>query len=319
MPRKIFSFLGTKIGISLLASIVIVGSAFALKDAALFGGKVTSEPSLTTESKSTQQAFEKDSDNDGLKDWEEALYGTDAKNPDTRGRGLGDAKEMERERASSTSAIGANPKATSTLTATDRFSRELFTKYLEAKRAGQEITPKLSASIAADLTSKSYEQELPPFDASILKTSTNAGPEFIRSYGNLVGAAISTPMPEGVSSELFILDNIMANRGASASDLSDVSKLIDRYTTIHNKLVAMTVPVTAKDFHAQMVQAVELLRDAVLGIKSMEADPIGALPRIALYEDGVNLLIASSFRFKQYFETEGVFFSEGEKGILFTR
>jgi Bacterial TSP3 repeat len=319
MPRKIFAFLGTKIGISLLASIAIVGSAFTLKDVTLFGEKGTSEPSLTTEGKATQQAFEKDSDNDGLKDWEEALYGTDPKNPDTRGHGLGDLKEIERERASSTSAIGVSAKATSTITATDRFSRELFTKYLEAKRAGQEITPELSASIAADLTSKSYDQELPPFDASILKTTTNADPEFIRSYGNLVGTILSTPMPEGVSSELFILDKIMTNRGASAGDLSDVSKLIDRYTTIHDKLVAMKIPVGAKEFHAQIVQAIELLRNAVVGIKSIEADPIGALPKIALYENGVNLLGASSFKFKRYFDTEGVFFSEDEKGIILTR
>jgi hypothetical protein len=319
MPRKIFAFLGTKIGVSLLASIVIVGSAFALKDATLFGGEGESEPSLVTENKAVKQAFEKDSDSDGLKDWEEALYGTDPKNPDTRGRGLGDAKEIEKERASSTTATAASARATSTMTATDRFSRELFTKYLEAKRAGQEITPELSASIAADLTSKTYDQELPPFDANILKTTTNVDPEFIHSYGNLVGAALSTPMPEGVSNELFILDKIMSNRGASAGDIGDASKLIDRYTTMHDKLVAVKVPVAAKEFHAQMVQAIELLRNAVTGIKIIEVDPVGALPKIALYEDGVNLLVASSFRFKQYFETEGVFFSEGEKGIILTR
>lgn len=319
MPRKIFAFLGTKIGISLLASIAIVGSAFALKDVTLFGGRGTSESSLTAEGKATQQAFEKDSDNDGLKDWEEALYGTDPKNPDTRGHGLGDSKEIEKERASSTSAIGTNAKATSTLTATDRFSRELFTKYLEAKRAGQEITPELSASIAADLTSKSYDQELPPFDASILKTTPSVDPEFIRSYGNMVGSAISAPMPEGVSNELFILDKIMTNRGASPDDLADASKLVDRYTVMRDKLVAMKIPAGAKEFHAQMVQAIELLRNAVVGIKSIDTDPIGALPKIALYEDGVSLLTASSFRFKKYFETEGIFFSEGEKGLILTR
>lgn len=319
MARNIFSFIGTKIGISLLASIAIVGSAFALKYTDFFQEKGADQTSLIIESRATKQAFEKDTDNDGLKDWEEGLYGTDPKNPDTRGKGLGDAKEIESERASSTSAVGVGVSSTSTLTATDRFSRELFTKYLEAKRAGQEITPALSTSIAEDLTSRSYDQEIPPFDASILKTVTGASSSYVRSYGNLVGSAVSVPMPEGVSNELFILDRIMNRGGMSSDDLDDIAKLTERYATIHNKLIAIKVPIEAVDFHAQMVQGIELLGNTMTGIKSIQTDPIGALPKIALYEDAVNIVQASSLRFKQYFKTQGVSFSKEERGFIFTQ
>jgi len=43
---------------------------------------------------SAQIDFKKDSDNDGLKDWEEALWKTDPQNPDTDGDGTPDGKEV---------------------------------------------------------------------------------------------------------------------------------------------------------------------------------------------------------------------------------
>ncbi len=43
-------------------------------------------------------AYDLDSDSDGLKDWEETLWGTDPKNPDTDGDGTEDGSAVEAER-----------------------------------------------------------------------------------------------------------------------------------------------------------------------------------------------------------------------------
>src|SRR5690606_29956249 len=40
-------------------------------------------------------AFELDTDGDGLRDWEESLWGTDLNEPDTDRDGMGDGEEVE--------------------------------------------------------------------------------------------------------------------------------------------------------------------------------------------------------------------------------
>ncbi|MFA6158496.1 MAG: thrombospondin type 3 repeat-containing protein [Candidatus Paceibacterota bacterium] len=279
---------------------------------------MSSSESLVADKIDTKKAFEKDSDNDGLKDWEEVLYGTKPNDPDTKGQGLGDLKEVEKIRASSTITVDTFANSSST-TATDRFSRELFTRYLEAKRAGQDITPELSDAIANDLTSKSYDVEMPAFDATTIKTVNTSDLSFIRTYGNDLATIATTPMPDGVPNELFIIEEITTQQSTSDQNSADLSELIDRYTRMHEKLIKMKVPADIKSAHAQFVQGLEILRDAVIGAKSLDTDPVGALPKIAQYEDGATIIGASSLRFKQYFATKGILFSSNEPGFIFTK
>jgi len=316
MFRTILGFLGTKIGISIIFSIVIIGLAFAIKSTDFVSGKLKANPTLSAEKEATKQVFEKDSDSDGLKDWEEALYGTDPLNPDTKGGGLGDTKEIENERLAATKATTTAEKAP-TLTATEKFSRELFTKYLEAKKSGREITPELSASIAQELVAKGYDEGAPAFDDSVLITVNTSDPTFIRSYGNNLAEIVLTPIPEGTSNELLILEQIMERGVPSEKNLSDLKKLADRYTSIRDRLVKIKIPLGAKDAHAQLVQAIEIMLSVTLGIRDIDNDPIGTFEKTAKYEDGVTILQVSSLRFKQFFLENEISFSPGERGIIF--
>ncbi|OGD66657.1 hypothetical protein A2Z61_00915, partial [Candidatus Campbellbacteria bacterium RIFCSPLOWO2_02_35_12] len=87
---------------------------------------------------------EKDSDRDGLKDWEEALWGSDPHNPDTDGDRTPDGEEVVVGR--NPIIAGPNDKLYNTLalkkkeddnkypekdlTATDLFAQNLFAEYL---------------------------------------------------------------------------------------------------------------------------------------------------------------------------------------------
>jgi hypothetical protein len=318
MFRTIFGFLGTKIGISLLASIVIIGSAFAIKSTDFMSGRAKASPTLSAEKEATKQAFEKDSDNDGLKDWEEALYGTNPLNPDTKGNGLGDAKEVEKEREAVASAT-TTPEKTITLTATEKFSRELFTKYLEAKRSGQEITPELSEAIAEELVAKGYDQGIPAFDDGVLTTIQTNDTAFIRNYGNQIGKIVLTPMPEGTSNELLILEQILAKGTPTDKNMADLNKILGRYQSMRDALVKTKVPLQAKDAHAQLIQGIEVVMNVVTGIKDLQSDPVGGYSKISQYEDGATLVSAGSLRLKQYFATVGISFSPSESGYVFTQ
>lgn len=317
MFRKALSFLGTKIGISLILALVIITGSFTLKKFDFFKGSPNNQEPLIAEKSATVQAFEKDTDSDGLKDWEEALYGFDLNNPDTKGNGLGDLKEIEKLKTESANSPLSESTGSSTPTATDKFSREIFIKYVEAKRAGRDITPELSQIIADEVLSQSYESEMKPFDASVLATVSTTDPVFIKSYGNSLGAIVSVPLPDETPSELFILEEITAREATTQVNREDLSKLQARYTKMRDAAVALRIPLAAKDAHAQLIQGIEIMMGVVAGIQNLETDPISSLPRISQYEDGVDLLSAGTLRLQQFFIKSGVSFTPRDAGYIF--
>ena len=93
----------------------------------------------------TQKIIQKDSDNDGLKDWEEVLWKTDPNNPDTDEDGMNDNEEVLIGRDPLTEGEGninkviteeGNESQTTqtTLTQTDILAREIFTGYVALKQ-----------------------------------------------------------------------------------------------------------------------------------------------------------------------------------------
>lgn len=102
---------------------------------------------------------ELDSDHDGLKNWEETLWGTDPNNPDTDGDGTPDGEEAEHNRnpakkgadtitdASSFDVPDYFKNSTST---TEAVGRELFAKYIALKRSGT-FSAVTQASLVNDL------------------------------------------------------------------------------------------------------------------------------------------------------------------------
>ena len=81
-------------------SILIILDVVLIIGGVVFVLKYSSRESLlginfgSKNSKISQENF-KDSDNDGLRDWEEELFGTDINNPDTDGDGYLDGEEVD--------------------------------------------------------------------------------------------------------------------------------------------------------------------------------------------------------------------------------
>ena len=122
-------------------------------------------PTLTTFTESP--ALAKDSDNDGLKDWEEELWKTDKNKADTDGDGTLDGQEIKLGRnplvkgpndklSKETVADKVNTQTEKDLTDTEKFSRELFLKIIAAKQnntapSEADVQEFLNASITQEL------------------------------------------------------------------------------------------------------------------------------------------------------------------------
>ena len=136
-----------KVAIALAIFVIIVGGAF-------LATKTKSRISYQNEeivATAQSEKLNKDSDGDGLKDWEEELWRTDPNKPDTNGDGINDFEEIRMGinpigtsttdmLSTTTLATKVNPSIESDLTDTDKFSRELFAKYVGEKQNGTYAT-----------------------------------------------------------------------------------------------------------------------------------------------------------------------------------
>jgi hypothetical protein len=267
-----------------------------------------------------------DTDGDGLKDWEESIYGTDPSKPDTDGDGMNDNDEVKANRSPLVAGAGEKADIAGSATssnayvanATDRFSQELFAKYLEAKSSGKDIDEELSNAIAEEVLSEQYQPFIEPFDVSKLNISSSESVESLRAYGNRLGKALSIPAPDPNEYEFTVLDRIL-NGTATANDAALLSKIIGRYNLIEKTLIEMPVPASAASIHAEFIQGVQMFKDMAMGIATLETDPIGAYSKIAQFEDALNVLSAASIKAKAYFSANKVAFSSQEGGYVLTR
>ncbi|MDP1625380.1 MAG: hypothetical protein Q8L64_06510 [bacterium] len=321
MIRRVFSFLGTKIGIALIVAIcIIVGTLFA-----------TNLPEETPKDKSViaadmiKRSLELDTDGDGLKDWEEAIYGTDPNNPDTDGDRMNDNDEIKANRNPLVYGPGesATIQATTSTnmyvpTATDRFSQELFMRYIEAKSSGAEINDELSEAIAAELINLEYDTTVKPFDVSMLNISSDNSAVALRVYGNTLGKILSTPAADPSEFEFTVLERMLTGTPASG-DTDLLARIITRYNKMIDSLIVILVPAGIASAHSEFIQGLQMSRDIAVGISTLSTDPIGAYSKIGQYEEMLNVLTAATLKTRAYMRTMGITFSAQESGYVLIR
>ncbi len=233
-----------------------------------------------------------DSDNDGLPDWKEALYGTDPHNPDTDGDGTNDGDEVAQGRdplKPNTAPKGQEPndkidpkiieqneKIVNTfesLSDTDKFSRSLISDVIAAAPQDGALDENKTNSIITNalqrIPLKNYVGTTTINNLNLQKTdSTNLiknMSDYSKSYFKetekfrlIFGKDIA-----------LIISYISPN---STSTDKDVLAIINQYQTIVNNLIKMPVPVAIGyydiSYHLAIINDLEK-------IISMDKDMVG--------------------------------------------
>jgi hypothetical protein len=264
-----------------------------------------------------------DSDGDGLKDWEETLWGTDPLNPDSDGDGISDGEEIrlnrnplvkgEGEKVTISSSTSSAPE---TLTATDRFSREFFTRYVALKQSGKKVTQNEINAIISGLIEADYgTASAHTFTELSIRPISDSSTSF-KNYGNALGSVFAKN-PQSMEHELTILERYKNTEDARI--LASLTQNDARYERIIAELLKVPVPQTLVGYHVQLLNTHSDLLLGLRAIIDIENDPIGKIPIIIVQPDLLQKLLETISTLVLFFESRDISFSPTETGYLFMR
>ncbi len=254
---------------------------------------INQENGLTYNNITIEDSVNKDTDGDGIPDWQEGLYGLDPTKKETvtgtpDGLAINKLKiqqglNTEIKKGNATSEEPEN------LTQTDQFSRELFATVATTSQNGtldQATIEQLSASLADKI------QNSPPkkvFLISEIKIINNDSVSTFANYNNTLNNIYKKyPMKDTVPDVLqkFMIDE----NNVDASALLKLDPIIEQTSKIINDMVKMNAPQSISILHLNIINALQRVLENISNIKLYDKDAILAIGAINQYQKNATAL-----------------------------
>lgn len=264
-----------------------------------------------------RQFQEQDTDNDGLRDWEEFLYQTDPENPDTDGDGALDGAEVNRGydplvsgNGTSTDEIaGQSPsgfafyKEDPNLSKTDLLARDIFTAYAELKDTDAlEVATIRDQAIANAISDSTLTQETYIYtidDVRVVGTTSANARAYKQSYQSATNQL--RPIQFGElelfyryiqEGDVFALQTLQSNR--------------DAYVLFAEQLAGASVPEDISGVHLELLNNVMILATSLDQMLKVEDDPLVAYVHAQKLLEDEALLYKNVQAISLYFANNGL-------------
>lgn len=281
-------------------------------------------------SEKVKNSSDLDTDHDGLKDWEEVLWGTDPKKADTNGNGVGDAQEvviLKKSQASQQTPTTSNvfknidttPNEDHTLTGD--IAREAFAKYMNLKQSGATIDQALAQQVAQSILNSVNNLEInpPKFKAENLPNITNADDTAtIKNYGNDIWNIMINDTPKNNSGENEYAILATAIQNEDEAELKKLDPIISGYEATIKDMLKMSVPKSAVTVHLGFLNDMNTILAVIQNMRAYFTDSARGLGAFTYYRGSVLKLKSSLDLLISYFNTKGVVYVEGEGGYKLT-
>lgn len=275
----------------------------------------------------------KDSDGDGLKDWEEALWRTDANNPDTDGDSTTDGAEI----AAGRDPLKKGPKdklpqpADDSSTALDEVNKDNLTYNLVKNLLSSGVLNSIDQN--GELTSSDFIKNfaLPKgldvetvlesaakITAKDIGVSRENSPEAVRRYFNSIYEIYARRIiPFRKRGDLAILADVLQSE--DYSKLKDLDPIIEALGQMAKEIKSIPAPADYRSFAVQEVNYILKTKRAVEIFRGAEADPLAAAvtvnPRVQVLQDMGNL----HKKTKEKLDGQKVVFNVADGGYAFFR
>jgi hypothetical protein len=300
--------------LSIIVVFVLVVTAFSFRGKSDFSYDTKSNPLIATTASSSLETFKQiDSDHDGLPDWQEALYGTDPKNPDTDGDGTPDGEEIKEGRdplkantapagqepndKADKSQIEADNKAVdeyNNLNASQKFARDLLSEYIASQPADRQM----SQSEQDDFVLNMLNRVPVKADASVTKESdlniVPANDASSKSYSYNY-YKITEELRSFIGKDIGYMSTMLSNQTPTTASI-EKKKIIDvtnSYKKVITELIKIAVPADFSDSHLKMINDMENMISQDMDMIDFSTDPVKSYSSYTAYVDSYSDLIAT--------------------------
>ncbi len=269
------------------------------------GGFVPPQANAVNLTAALRAVATRDSDGDGLPDWEEALYGTNPHKVDTFGLGMTDGEAVAKGLIVPIAATFASTTPTTIDTnngqalsstspafapaqgsITSIFAKDFLAAALSAKavNGGQPLTKNQTYDIAVGVMQQVVNQ-MPPFTKyrtlSQISISDSSGPVALRNYVATIQKAFSeNTIHENKVAPLYLQEAAKNNDPAALVHIHNISRM---YSKAAASLAQISVPKEAAGAHLKLVNAFANMAVVTERMTKLYTDPIVALLAIPEY------------------------------------
>ncbi len=228
----------------------------------------------------------KDTDEDGVLDWEEKLWGTDPAKKDTDNDGILDSTEIEKLKLAKTKESDKNKNTKNTeenTTATDKFSQELFSTIATLSQDGQidqTTADKLSSSLAEQIKNSGQRKVFTIADIKIIKSDVVGD---TKSYQTALGALFRKHVIYTSVSDV-LAESMKKNGDIDVKVLNKLDPVIKDFQGIVEGMHTMSVPESLSILHLQTMNSFQKVMENIKNMKLVDVDTVLAIGAISQYE-----------------------------------
>lgn len=319
-----------------VGAVVLVGGSYWLSHSV--GTPPVAQAS--EESAVLQAIATKDSNGDGLPDWEKTLYGIpiNATTTDYFHLGMTDGQAVAKglivpkavaDLPSATStATGASVATDSSLppapaqgTLTNAFAQTFLTLYLAAKQqnGGANLTQAQVQSIAQQAMTQfaSSISAAPDFKTLQDLTTVPSTATALRAFATAAGTVFETNTANASTSEVAYLRQAVQDPANDAVPLARIASIAKLYRQAAVGLAALPAPASIAPYDLAVINALVRLSGILSDFTKVDTDPMAAMLAIQQYPTTVQQLGNGLIGINQVYTTSGITFSANDPGSTF--
>ncbi len=315
---------------TLFSVVIIAGAYYLAKDV-----ESPSSAEASTETALLKAIASRDTDGDGLPDWEESLYGTDSRKIDSFSLGMSDGEAVARglvvPKAIADISIGTSsprtdalyaeyslpaPPAEGTLTAA--FTESFLTRYLaEKQKKGRALSGAEIQDVAGQALQALAEAiaVAPDFkaagDIDVLDTSVGT----LKEFAARAEAVMRKNTTEATKNETDYLQDALENDDTEA--LAHIASIAKAYRDAAVGLAVLPVPRALATDDLRLINALMRLGQIAADFNKVFDDPLATMLALEQYPQAVASLGTAVANIGQIYAAAGITLLKGEPGAAF--
>jgi len=247
-------------------------------------GNEKSNALLKVKNQTISELIQNDTDNDGIADWEETLWGTD-KNKKITFNDTPDATYIENKKKELKMEQSVSIDETK-LTETEKFAREFFTSYSAMKSSGQidnETINSFSSALGQKITNPTLIDRYTEADIKISNIDDSV---LKQKYYMEMKDLFNVYQSKGLGDELDIISIGLSSNPENLVK-EQYEKLIiiaEAYQDFAIEIMEMSVPESLVNYHLKIANSSNNTGISVLNMDKIKNDPIVGLSGLSQYQ-----------------------------------